>query len=317
MGNHVDCVKAIREGNLEKISRILKGKTLENEVKEIDKHEKSHKKSEEKWLTLLEEACKTDKPKLELIKFLLELKADVNHVDEDKGRSALHWLCENKSASSELVSLLVSHGADVNVKDKSGDTPMHLSISSMNFSVLDALIEYNPHPNSVNSDFESALCQMARSPTMFVKQLNKYLRSEESALRTSNNKNFFFGIDKFSVEQMIMFLDALEEDLRDPVCVQVLLELSFRINKNFPLFKFLVHRIGRLEDYHSKKLVQKLLLIENEEIVEMVVARIDVNTKVTENLQNRKSIGKPLLLVLLNEQIELKYLKLLMEKNPN
>jgi ankyrin repeat protein len=66
------------------------------------------------------EGCKTE-PGWELIKLLVNAKADVNAKDAN-GRTALHYACSD--GSLEAVTLLLDNGADIEAKDTDGRTPL-------------------------------------------------------------------------------------------------------------------------------------------------------------------------------------------------
>jgi ankyrin repeat protein len=62
------------------------------------------------------------------LKKLIEVdKVDVNSIDFNTGRTALH-ACVEIANAEEIVNYLIESGADPNIKDRKGQTPLHLSI---------------------------------------------------------------------------------------------------------------------------------------------------------------------------------------------
>jgi hypothetical protein len=86
--------------------------------------------------------------KIEEIKKLMET-VDLNSIDFNTGNTALHAACEYRfvlysictkicTSLVEIIMFLVDAGCDVNVKNRRGQTPLHISVERR----LDKMTEY-------------------------------------------------------------------------------------------------------------------------------------------------------------------------------
>lgn len=88
----------------------------------------------------LREACANDKIDLEVFKFLLERKANVNEIGRYDS-SALQNLCKSKTVCIEAIELLLEAGADPNEKLSSDlDCPLYFLCENERVTV--ELVEY-------------------------------------------------------------------------------------------------------------------------------------------------------------------------------
>jgi len=110
------------------------------------------KKEETPLLLAIEDSLGID-----LIKGLLDLKADPNLVKkDDDNKSPLMYAIEQDSVSMDIIDALISHGANVNAKDTDeGFTPLLYAIESgksPNIDVIKKLLEAGADPNVVDAD---------------------------------------------------------------------------------------------------------------------------------------------------------------------
>ncbi|WP_300367280.1 ankyrin repeat domain-containing protein [Brachyspira sp.] len=94
---------------------------------------------------------------------LIKLGANVDNTNSNF-KTSLHYIIENHSNKLlESVNLLLSKNADPNIKDKDGNTPLHLAVINANKSrneyiqVINALIKYNANINALNNKNQLAL----------------------------------------------------------------------------------------------------------------------------------------------------------------
>ena len=91
--------------------------------------------------------------------------ADVNAVDQ-QGDTALGYACMRAKCSAELVQVLVQAGADVNARNKTGQTPLLLSIYStplgLRLGSVNALLHANANPNISDNNGETPLMAAAK-----------------------------------------------------------------------------------------------------------------------------------------------------------
>ena len=67
----------------------------------------------------------SDRGYVDIVRILLEHKANVNLQDED-GYSALHYACICQH--TEIAKLLITHGANMDLPDSEGATPRSICI---------------------------------------------------------------------------------------------------------------------------------------------------------------------------------------------
>jgi ankyrin repeat protein len=74
---------------------------------------------------------------VKLLMLLISNGADIN-IKDRKGNTPLH-LAVRYHAPNEIIMVLVEHGADVNAKTKTGETPLQLAINDDNTQIIEFL----------------------------------------------------------------------------------------------------------------------------------------------------------------------------------
>lgn len=94
---------------------------------------------------------------------LIKLGADINNTNANF-QTSLHYVIENNSNKLlESVNLLLYKNAEPNIKDKDGNTPLHLAVMNASKSeneyieVINMLIKYNMDVNILNNKNQLAL----------------------------------------------------------------------------------------------------------------------------------------------------------------
>lgn len=73
-----------------------------------------------------------------MVKLLLEYKADANVMASDSQTTALHWAVQSKNEA--IVEALIEAGSDINARDAKGDTPLDQAYKMDTYSNDDAII---------------------------------------------------------------------------------------------------------------------------------------------------------------------------------
>ncbi|XP_048251181.1 uncharacterized protein LOC125379161 isoform X2 [Haliotis rufescens] len=95
---------------------------------------------------------------LSSVKTLLDMGADVN-VRNRTGQTALHLACEAERIDVHLIQLLLAEGICVNMVDRKGRTALHVACeaNSLDVSVLEVLLQTNCDVNITDSSGDTAL----------------------------------------------------------------------------------------------------------------------------------------------------------------
>jgi ankyrin repeat protein len=91
----------------------------------------------------------------EIVKFLINKKANVNLVDCLKNRTALHWAVA--SDNDEIVEILINAGANVNMPDRDSVTPLILASNLGNMTIVRILINKGSNMNHTDRMGTTAL----------------------------------------------------------------------------------------------------------------------------------------------------------------
>ena len=76
----------------------------------------------------------------EVFRILLEHGIPVN-AQTDEGRTCLHMLCSHYDGSHYYIEQLLKHNANIGIKDKDGNTPLHLAAASNAPDIVDRLLQ--------------------------------------------------------------------------------------------------------------------------------------------------------------------------------
>ena len=79
----------------------------------------------EHGFSLLMMAAQTSK--VNIMRLLLDARADVNKTDDDNGWTALHYMAESPTTSKEAWDFLVAAGANPHMESRFGDSPLQLA----------------------------------------------------------------------------------------------------------------------------------------------------------------------------------------------
>ena len=110
--------------------------------------------------TLLHKVCFFNEDPLEIVKYLVEkIKADVNAQTDSNADTSLHYASGGLNANNnlELVKYLVDNKADVNSKNKSSDTPLHNSCRNNSFEIVNYLVNNKANLNAKDKDNKTPL----------------------------------------------------------------------------------------------------------------------------------------------------------------
>jgi cytohesin len=94
----------------------------------------------------------------EVVKTLLDAKADPKAKDNVVGISTMHWAALN--GQKEVVELLLKAGVEVDIQDKDGDSPLHWAADG-HPDVVEFLLSHGADPNSRDQDGETPLHEAA------------------------------------------------------------------------------------------------------------------------------------------------------------
>lgn len=104
---------------------------------------------------------------INLIKLLLDCKADINIKDsmnenDSVLHTAIHW-----SAPEEIFDFLVKKNASLDIQNNNGNTPLHCAVSAQNVSLVKKLLEYKA-PIFVQNKKERTPLDAARAKEVYL-----------------------------------------------------------------------------------------------------------------------------------------------------
>lgn len=136
------------------IFSALKNNDLSHLEKLLHDGEDVNKQDSRDWnRTILHKACVSKNSKA--IKLILQYKPKIN-IKNKFGQTPLHLLCI--SGDVECVGLLVNHqGVDINLGDIHYQTPLYLATENNRLDVMKLLLEHGADPNIVTSHSYSPL----------------------------------------------------------------------------------------------------------------------------------------------------------------
>ena len=169
MSTEKQAIQSVRRNDIDGLKKCLRfGFCPNTKLRPLTKYDRPHSSNHYIdigfKITLLHFACSmsiikyTDKfneihePPIEIIKYLIELGADVNKLDKNRC-SPLHYACimsfklfdRNGIKDDRVVKLLVENGANVNIKTVDNYTPLFLvamNCQGIYFDYVEKLIKY-------------------------------------------------------------------------------------------------------------------------------------------------------------------------------
>jgi hypothetical protein len=83
-------------------------------------------------------------PKIEILKYFIENKCEINEINVNND-TPLHYACKNQSVSLKVLKFLFEINASFNLLNKSSETPLHFAFlnESASFKYLKYIIENN------------------------------------------------------------------------------------------------------------------------------------------------------------------------------
>jgi len=134
---------------------------------------------------------------LEVVTFLVQLRADVNAVDSDRAEPVLMWAI--KKGHRSVVEFLIENGADVNLGDQFKETPLMDAARYGHKEICTMLLNKRARVNDADIEGRTALMYAAANgQAEIVKLLLSYgadinpidFKSGETALGKAKNKGF-------------------------------------------------------------------------------------------------------------------------------
>jgi len=111
---------------------------------------------------------------LEVVKLLVQKKADVNAVNEEYGTTAIFGAYENIA----IANLLLQNGADINHQNNNGETPLMAGVKNKNIAFIKWLLENKAKVNISDNNNETALTKAkdleGKEKPLIIALLKKY-----------------------------------------------------------------------------------------------------------------------------------------------
>jgi len=147
---------------------------------------------------------------IEVVKYLLEKNAAVNHPDK-YGQTPLVWA--SAEGKPDVVSILLEASADIEAEDNDGQTPLIWASSEGRSQVVEILLEYNANIKCIDAEF-------GRTPLMRAVMENHtetmiMLVEYNAKLETSDNdgRTAFMLASEFANERTVLALLELNADI--------------------------------------------------------------------------------------------------------
>jgi ankyrin repeat protein len=94
---------------------------------------------------------------IEVLEMLLAAGAEINHQDKDGQPALLYGLSRNTSKYDKTYGLLIRKGADPNIKDKTGQSCLHVAAGKGLINVMEQLVDKKADVNAINNAGKSCL----------------------------------------------------------------------------------------------------------------------------------------------------------------
>lgn len=133
--------------------------------------------------TILISAIESDYCDFELIKLLLDYKANLAYKGEDCFPALIQATMKNKQ---DIINLLLEYGADINIKDNSGQTALMTAVSLDNKELAELLLDHGANINELDNHGENVLYIAIRNNNI---EMLRFLLSytKTNAIMTKNN----------------------------------------------------------------------------------------------------------------------------------
>ena len=158
---------------------------------------------------------------------------DVNAQDEE-GTTALQLACyQNRYQSYDIAKLLITNGAKVNIKNKRGETPLHMTTLNDDVEFTKLLIENGANVNVKDNEGETPLHGNPFKETDLVKLLvenGANVNAKDNDGLTPLQSACFHASKP--LEDNCIIEDFFENELRDIVTnnVEILIENGAQVN---------------------------------------------------------------------------------------
>jgi len=117
---------------------------------------------------------------LDEVKRVLEVEnVDINSLDFNTGRAAIHLLLEMKG-TEQILEYLIEKGADINLKDRKGQSPLHLSIVVRKDTITNLLMEKGADLFTLDNTGKTPY-SMAELTPQYQSELKEYYRRLEKS----------------------------------------------------------------------------------------------------------------------------------------
>ncbi|CAF1122926.1 unnamed protein product [Adineta steineri] len=188
---------------------------------------------------LLVAACENAVIMEKICLILLKRDADVNAIDKETGKTALHAACA--SGSIKVVRELLQRKANVNARDLQQQTPVHAALTSNVFELLPMLSAYNARFDLAD--------QTLNTPVHLAAKLNQGKAIKFMVQRGAIKQIFIQTITSSMLEQIdkqCLFYEVMKNDKPEIFSLHFLNE-----QECLRLHKFIYHCIQKLKEQES------------------------------------------------------------------
>ena len=211
------------------------------------------------------DTCTSNKDPLPILKFLKDAGLDFNLTDND-GRTVLFYALQSDQCNEKCLNYILDHGARVDVRDKKGNTPLHIAARYSNASKMKLLLERVNSVNEKNKNGDTPLHVAVQRSSVKIVEL---LLNKGANVLEKNNKGktpLDFAISQD--DKTIVYL--LLRHVKDPQIKSEYVEKIFQAGDAYT---------ARLKKLSDKQLIKEFLkeisrVNFNEEKIEALVREI-------------------------------------------